>query len=162
MLLGSGDVDAGYRGEVVEVIRKAVDLAEAVGLTVALEYHGGTLTDTCESAHKLLEEVGRDALKLYWQPRTGGCYTEDRKELDEALPFLSHLHVFHWTGSYGAGVVRHPLADGETEWRDHFSKVAKLPQDRFAILEFIRGDDPDAFLADAKTLKRLLAEANRS
>jgi hypothetical protein len=34
--------------------------------------------------------------------------------------------------------------------------LSALDGDRFALLEFVRNDDPDQFLADAGTLKRLL------
>ena len=46
-------------------------MASSAGLTIAYEFHGGTLTDTNDSAVRLLEEVAHDAVLCYWQPPTG-------------------------------------------------------------------------------------------
>ncbi len=153
---GSDQADAAYREEVASCLRQAVEAASGANLTVALEYHGGTLTDTRESAHQLLAEVGRPELRLYWQPRTGGRFEDDLTELEAALPHLSHVHVFHW-GPDG-WQDRRSLAEGRGDWKAYIERIATTGTDRSLIFEFVK-DDADAQLTeDVQTLRSILAE----
>jgi len=154
---GSDKADQSYRDEVVQSLRKAVDMAKIAGITIALEYHGNTLTDTQESAHQLLEEVDRDELKLYWQPRSGGTMKDDLEQLKAALPVLAHVHCFHW-GPNGWSDKR-PLADGIEPWTEYMKLIKQAEGDRYIITEFVAGDTPDQFRADAKVLKKLIADS---
>lgn len=152
---GSAEADEAYRAEVASCLREAVAAAREQGVTIALEYHGGTLTDTRESAHRLLEEVGDRDLKLYWQPRTGGTFEEDLVELDAALPRLSHVHAFHWlTGA--EGIDRRPLAEGREPWKEFLRRIAGFGGNRFVLLEFVRGDDPEQLREDGRALKEII------
>jgi len=151
---GSVDASEEDRKSVATAIRSAVDLATAEEVAVALEYHGGTLTDTLESTHRLLEEVDRSHLKLFWQPRTGGTFAGDLPELAAALPHLSNVHCFHW-GPEG-GSDRKPLIEGATQWKKFLGQIEAYGGDRFVTLEFVKNDSPDQFLEDAKTLNSIL------
>src|SRR3954471_24564793 len=62
--VGSAKATAGQRAAVTAGVRAAAE--EAEGLELALEFHGGTLTDTAESALALLEEIGRESVRTYW------------------------------------------------------------------------------------------------
>ena len=123
-------------------------------ITIALEYHGNTLTDTQASAHQLLEEVGLPELKLYWQPRSGGDFATDLIELDAALPHLAHVHCFHW--GPGGWKDRYPLLDGTKEWQAYLEPLRQLEEDRYVILEFVKDDSTEQFLEDAQVLRSLL------
>jgi len=152
---GSAATTQADRDAVAERLRRAVVAARELDITVALEYHGGTLTDTKESAHRLLREVGLDDLKLYWQPRTAeGDLNSNFDELQAALPHLSHIHAFHW-GSSGSQ-KRYPLAEGLADWSTYLEPLRSKDEARFVILEFVKDDEPEQFLADANTLKELI------
>ena len=151
---GSADADAAYREEAAEHLRRAVIAAREMDITIALEYHGNTLTDTQASAHQLLEEVGLPELKLYWQPRSGGDFATDLIELDAALPHLAHVHCFHW--GPGGWKDRYPLLDGTKEWQAYLEPLRQLEEDRYVILEFVKDDSTEQFLEDAQVLRSLL------
>ena len=153
---GSAEADEAYRAEVIDHIRNAVDLASKKGVTVTLEYHGQTLTDTQESAHQLLQDLGRPELKLYWQPRTGGNFEEDLVELNAALPYASHVHCFYW-GSGGWNDKR-ALCEGTDNWREYLSRIRAFGGSRYIILEFVKDGTEQQLFDDAKTLRSLLAE----
>ena len=151
---GSAETPDEDRRDIAGRIRGAVLAAAGFGITVALEYHGNTLTDTRESAHRLLGEVGLPDLKLYWQPRTGGKFEDDIPELEAALPVLSHVHCFHW--GPGGGGDRKPLREGTDHWKRYLELIRRAGGDRFVILEFIKDDSPDQLREDAAVLKEML------
>ena len=155
---GSREAGESYRSDVVTRLQAAASEASAQGVVVGLEYHGGTLTDSRQSAHQLLDEVGSPNLKLYWQPRTGGRFADDLAELETALPHLAHVHAFHWNTGGDGSIDRRPLAEGVDEWRQFLRLIARADGERAIILEFVRDDDPRQFRADAATLRQLVGE----
>src|SRR5207247_4263721 len=89
---GSAEASAEQRAAVAAGVRA---VAEAAGeIEVALEFHGGTLTDEPGSARALLEAAG-DA-KTYWQPPQGVPDKATVAGLRQVLPWLAALHVFSW------------------------------------------------------------------
>ncbi|MBN1979078.1 MAG: sugar phosphate isomerase/epimerase [Anaerolineae bacterium] len=153
---GSAEADAAYRAEVVALSRRIADMAAGAGVTVAYEFHAGTLTDTNGSARNLLEAVAHDNVRSYWQPPRGSEVGYNLDGLDAVLPWLLHAHVFSW----GAAGERLPLVAGEAGWVAYLHKIASSGRDHFAMLEFVQDDTPENFLRDAVTLKQWLALVN--
>jgi 3-dehydroshikimate dehydratase len=150
----SADADAPFRARVVRETRQAADLAARAGVAIAYEFHPRTLTDTGESARKLLEDVAHDNVGSYWQPPPGASVADNLAGLDAVLPWLRNVHVFTWHGTTGE---RMDLADGEAGWMRVLRKVASTGCDHFALVEFVRDDAEEPFLKDAATLRRWLS-----
>lgn len=146
-----GQADAEYRARVAASARAIADMAKPYGITVAFEYHRNTLTQDAGSALALLEAVGRDNVKCYWQPNPDITPQENRAELKKMLPYLCCVHVFHWTGAN----VRHPLAEGEQDWQGYLAEIAGNGQVNF-VLEFCKDDDDSQFVEDIGTLREWL------
>jgi sugar phosphate isomerase/epimerase len=146
--------DDAYRHRVAGHLAALADQAAGRGLTIALEFHPGTLTETVPSTLALLDAAGDERLRTYWQPRGGDPVDDSLAELDALAGWLAHVHTFWWD-RLG---TRLPLADGDALWRDAFARAARQDDgfDRFAYLEFVAGDDPDALRRDASALGRLL------
>ncbi len=154
--LGSAKADAANRAAVADDLRRIGSMAAGEGITVSLEYHGGTLTDTNESAAQLLQDVNHPNIRLYWQPPEGDeAYR--MAGLKAALPVLSNLHVFHWVMCNGQR-ERCPLAEGHESWKTYFRAVRETGRPHAALLEFVRGDSDEQFLADAATLRDWVAQ----
>ena len=130
-----------------EDARRVADMAKPHGVTVAFEYHRGTLTETAERTLALLDAVGRDNVKTYWQPNPERSHRRNLAELTAVLTHLENVHVFHWS-RHG---IRLPLEDGAREWRAYLQAA----KPRAAILEFVKNDDPAQLARDAETLRRL-------
>jgi sugar phosphate isomerase/epimerase len=151
---GSTDATQAERDETAEYIRRAVIASREFDIAIALEYHGGTLTDTKESAHRLLKEVGLPDLKLYWQPRSGGNVDNDLSELNAIRPHLSHVHCFHW-GPAGWN-DRFALLDGVKDWKAYLNIIQDIEGDHYIIFEFMKDDIPQQLIEDAQVLRSLL------
>ena len=130
--------------------------AAARGITVGLEFHGGTPTATVDGAVALLDEVGAANLTCYWQPPYWHGPTTPAADAAEVATLggrLSHLHVYEWAGPE----ARRPLADGRARWSAVLDAARACGGERVAFLEFVAGDDPEALRRDAGTLRDLLA-----
>ncbi len=143
----------------VEGLRAVSRLAAERNLTVSLEYHGWTPTETVAGAQALINEVGAPNLFTYWQPPYWRAPTAPAADAAEVVALggrLSHLHVYEWSGPE----QRESLAGGEARWcavLDVVGHLAAWSEPRCAFLEFVADDDPAALARDAAVLRRWLA-----
>jgi sugar phosphate isomerase/epimerase len=142
------------RWRIVEELRRIADVASRSLVGISLEFHGGTLTDTNESASQLLVELDHPNIWCQWQPHNGEATEACLDGLRAILPRLGNVHVFHW---WPTSAERQALADGEERWRAFLDVIATAPGDRYAMLEFVAGDDPSAVQRDAAVLNAWLA-----
>lgn len=150
----SADTPPAARRAIVDDLLRIADLAAAAGLTVSTEFHGGTLTDTNESAERLLAEAAHPALLTYWQPHNGEATPACLAGLRAVAASISNVHVFHW---WPSAAERHPLADGALRWAEFLRELRTLPGERYCLLEFVPDDAPADFVRDAATLRAWLA-----
>jgi sugar phosphate isomerase/epimerase len=150
---GSADADDAYRHAVLEDAARVVALANQRNLTICLEYHNNTLTDTLASAQTLLDGV--DQLRTFWQPPH--TYDMDLKldGLRALLPQITSVHVFHW---HPENIARYPLVDGTADWKRYIDILRTSGNDHVLSLEFVVDDDVNNFLQDAQTLHAWLGE----
>jgi sugar phosphate isomerase/epimerase len=151
---GSAESDENLRVQVEEDLQRISIRAAADNITISLEYHNGTLTDTLESTVALLQKVNHPALRTYWQPVHGRPTEEGVHQLLTLAAWLTNLHAFHWWPTHAE---RWPLADGAARWREFLQTAAELKGDRFVMLEFVQNDDVAQFRQDAATLRAWLA-----
>ena len=148
---GSGDTDAPTRRTVTDNLRKVCKAAEAYGITVSPEFHGGTLTDHYESAVRLADDVSADNLRLYWQPNQFRDLEYNLSALKSVLPFLSNVHVFAWSGH-----DKFPLEAAERPWRQYIDIIASDKRSHGMLLEFVCDDTAEQLVKDAQTLRKWL------
>ncbi len=153
--VASRDADRGWWDRVSDESRRIADLAGTAGISISYEYHRNTLTDTNETAIRLLQEVGHGNVRTYWQPLA----ELDRRARAEGLGMvgsrLTNLHVFHWING-----IRAPLQAGADEWLEYL-KLAAGTGDHYALLEFVMNDDEDQFRRDADTLRTLIRRLHK-
>ncbi|MDD2707085.1 MAG: TIM barrel protein [Verrucomicrobiae bacterium] len=146
---GSAEADDGYFEKIVEDSRRIGELSAREKIKIGYECHGGTLTDTPDSAVKLLKAVGHENVGSYWQPAVGATGEVAVKSLQSMLPWLVHVHAFHWRD----GAVRCLLEEGADRWNAYLQTIKSTARDHFVLMEFVKDDLPGNFLKDAKTLK---------
>jgi len=151
----STDYGRDERARTAELIAAMAARAAAAGVAIALEYHPGTLTDETASAQALMREIGHANVYLYWQPRPGLGGDEALDEVARVGREVSHIHVFEWD----AEKRRYPLRRGAEGWRRIIGAMppSRWAGPRYAMLEFVAGDDPARFFKDAATLRDLLS-----
>jgi len=128
--------------------KAAAKLAEQAGVTLCLECHMNTYTETAESALELLQAVNSPAFQMYWQPNQYRTAEENVANAKALRNYVNHIHVFHWKGK-----DRLPLAEGTAEWKDY---LAVLPVGHL-LLEFMPGDTLAELPIEAEALRRIIA-----
>ena len=146
---GTNESDAAQIQNVIDDLARICELSARENIAVALEFHGGTLTDSGENALQVLADVQQPNLQSLWQPRVAQTVETRLHDLELLAPYLANLHVFQWDDNR----ARLPLQDGENEWCKYLQHEN---EEGFALLEFVRDDSSEQFLQDAKTLKNLL------
>jgi 3-dehydroshikimate dehydratase len=156
--VGSADATPEFRAAAIKDAQELTKRAASLKLRIACEWHGGTLTDTLESAKQFLDAVDHPAFGTYWQPRNGQAVESRLSDLKAIAPRLMGLHVFQW----GAKGERQPLSHGEAVWAPCLQQTAQagLPP-LFAHLEFVLNDDPKQMRDDAAALQRWIKNSTK-
>ena len=156
-LKGSKDADSYYYNRIVNEAKIAGELCRHTGIDLAFEYHKGTLTDTNESAHRFIADIGHPSVFSYWQPPIG----MDKYNCLEGIKLLGNMlkwvHVFHWDSK---AETRYNLEEGIERWKIYIQKISQIKGDHWCLLEFVKDNTLKNFYKDAKTLLNLLAEYN--
>jgi len=156
---GSLEADEAYRAKVACDARLITAMAMSEGLTVAFEFHGGTLTDTTKSTATLMKEAETAGLYTYWQPPVGSRVEGNLETIGELAPLISNVHCFEWKMVDGT-CVRRPFAEGLPHWGAYFQKLHEAGKSGYALMEFVRDDDPAQLVEDAAALCGLLRGDN--
>ena len=125
---------------------------EAPDLTIALECHPASLTESDALAVRFLRDVGRENLKMMWQPNQLKGIEDDLRSIEALLPWIVGVHVFAWD----AGHRRYPLAQHEKPWR---ARLELLRQKELNyMLEFMPDDRLESLAGEAGTLNQWIRE----
>ncbi len=146
---GSKEADKEYRTKVADDIKRIARLTQKYNISISLEYHCNTLTDTQASTILLLKEAGMNNVCTYWQPPANISHEENLASLKEliAMEKLKNIHAFHWTG-----YERLAFEDGINLWNDYINLARNACN--AILLEFVKQDNEEQFLSDAGALRR--------
>ncbi len=121
---------------------------EARNMSIALECHPDSLTEDYTSALKFINDVGRENLKMFWQPNQHKSIEYNVTAARTLSPYVVSVHTFFWEGSN-----RYPLADGADIWRKYINALQKkLPY----MLEFMPDGLIETLPREAKTLHSII------
>jgi sugar phosphate isomerase/epimerase len=138
------------RARLIADARAIADMAQAAGLVVTLECHGGTITDHYKAGIAFYEDVNHPALRAYWQPNQ--CFDEQYNLTAAKLyaPRTECLHVFHWSAT-----ARHPLCQGSEIWGKYLDIFRSEAKDREIglLLEFMHDDRLETLAETARELR---------
>ena len=145
---GSDGVDGATRAAWTEEAKAVCRMAAERGITVAFEYHHGTLTDTADSAVALVKAIDEPNCRLYWQPEFAKSQGLLLADLDKVAPWVDLCHVFTWNPDHS----RRPLIDGTEVWREYLTRIPDWSE-KPLLLEFVPSDAPDLLTREAQALR---------
>ncbi len=129
--------------------RQAARLAESENVTLAMECHMNTFTDTPESARELMEEVSSPAFRMYWQPNQFRSVDENIRSAKTLSSWVENIHVFNWDGE-----KHFPLEGAADIWKRYLD----LFDGGTLLLEFMPDNRLESLGAEAEALMRILEE----
>lgn len=150
---GTDQADEAWWDQAVRDARRIAAMARKANVRLSFEYHRNTLTDCPESAVRLLQEAGETDISVYWQPNPDLSVDENERAIAGIRPWLTNIHVFYWDKK-----ERLPLEQGTADWKRYLRAIAAAEGERYAMLEFVRDNDPQQFLEDARVLKSWIGE----
>jgi sugar phosphate isomerase/epimerase len=156
---GSEALSDEARWKIIEDLRRITALAARVMISISVELHSGTLTDTPESASQLMIEVDRPNFLAVWQPFAGEEVSVGLQTLRGFLPCLGNVHV---SSPSSAEKDHPPLATVVERWQAFLDLAREAPGDRFALLKCHSADSAESFQRDAATLKAWLTPVTSS
>ena len=127
--------------------REAAKIAEAEGVTLCLECHRNSYTETKEGALDVMQTVDSPAFRMYWQPNQYRTIEENIEYARLLKDYITHIHVFQWKEK-----LRFPLREGIAEWKRY---LAELPGAHMLLLEFMPDDDVASLPEEARALREL-------
>jgi len=144
------DADEKYFQRIVSESQRIGDLANQANIKVAYEFHGKTINNSATASKVLFDAINHSVWQTLWQSLAIETIPQE-ESLKSVLSRLANLHVYHWQDFRN----RFPLEEGFDQWQKYFS-IADNDISRWALLEFVRNDDPKSLREDAETLHRLL------
>ena len=150
--LWCGNKDSGEYTETEKAVlfancKAAAEIAEKSGVTLCMECHLGTYTNTKESALELMQAVDSKHFRMYWQPNQ---YVSEEENLAYAkllAPYSEHLHVFNWKMD-----EKFPLGGAKKIWKAYLSCFEK---NKTLLLEFMPDGKLETLAVEAAALKEI-------
>lgn len=133
--------------ELFSACKASAEIAEAEGVTLCMECHNNTYTNTKKSAVELMRAVGSEHFKMYWQPNQLKSEEENVEYARQISAYTVNVHVFNWKGT-----EKYPLKDGGDIWRTYLSC---FDGGKNLLLEFMPDDKLESLKAEAEALREI-------
>lgn len=147
---GSANLDASEKTALFDECRAAAKIAEDEGVTLAMECHMGTYTDTADSVAELMREVDSPRFRMYWQPNQFRTVGENLAHIRMTEKYVTAVHAFNWIGN-----EKLPLAEAVSQWREYLSC---LEGEHTVLLEFLPDGRLESLAAEAEALRTIIEE----
>lgn len=128
--------------------RQAAGMAEQAGVTLCMECHMATYTETSAAALELMEAVASPAFRMYWQPNQYRTEEENLEYAKALARYTLHIHVFHWKGK-----EKLPLLEAKAPWQRYLSCFSGS---HCLLLEFMPDGKLQSLPIEAAALKEII------
>ena len=139
----------------MERAREIAALAKERGIRIDFEYHDHSLTDTNESAKRLIEVIGQPNVGTFWQTRLRVGHDYRLEGLKSLLDHVTNIHCNYFAENDWPN--KFPSRRGRSEWSDYLSVLKESGQDRWISIEHVKNDSVESFKNDAETLNSWLS-----
>lgn len=150
--LGSAAISGEHRSRIVERCREIGEQAQGRGITVDLEFHDNTLTDTNDSTALFLDEVAHPNVFTLWQPYLSVEQGYRLRGLRQLLGKVSNIHCNHFAKEGWPHSLL--LEEGEGAWSEFLEVLRSDGRERWISIEHVKGHELESFRRDAATLSR--------
>lgn len=143
----SEDYSLEEKNALFEECRKLASIAEKNNVTICMECHNGTFTNTKEAAFELMQAVNSKNFRMYWQPNQLKSFEENVAYASLLSGYTEHIHVFNWSED-----KRFLLADGIDIWKKYLECFSC---DKTLLLEFMPDDKIESLMVESMALRKI-------
>lgn len=134
--------------ELFSACTAAADIAKQNGAILCMECHNKTYTNRKEAAYELMQAVGSESFRMYWQPNQLRTEAENIEYAKLLSPYTEHIHVFNWKGK-----EKYPLHDATALWQTY---LGCFGTDKTLLLEFMPDGRIETLKTEAEALKEIV------
>ncbi len=138
---------------ILEEMQNISEYSEKSGLSISFEHHQKTLTDDTDNALKLIEDIGRKNVYLYWQAQVKLDFEENKKTLNLFKPYLKNIHISN------------QLQNGYLLLNEMYSQLSEYidivkGSDTVALIEFVKDGKIESYEDDIEVLRKIVKKNN--
>lgn len=133
-----------------EESKKAARMAETLGVTLCMECHNNTYTETLDGTLEIMSEVSSPCFQMYWQPNQFNSVEDNVLYAKTVSPYVRNIHVFNWDGSN-----KYPLCRAVDTWKGYLSC---FDAPKTLLLEFMPDGRIDTLQAEAQALCKIIEQ----
>lgn len=138
------------RNALLEVCKKAAEIAESSEMILCMECHRETFTEDPDDAVWLMRAVNSPHFRMYWQPFQWQDPEKNVKNAAKIANYAEHIHVFNWKGK-----EKFPLAEAVAEWQNYLKQFSTP---RTLLLEFMPNGTLEELACEAAALRTIIGE----
>jgi len=149
--LGSVESSDENFNAIIYEAKTITNMAQQNGIKIAFEYHENTLTDSKNSAEKLITAINNENCGLYWQPNQSISFEENYDAIKKLIPYYAgNFHIHSYSAKEGYQLL-------ENIKHEIFAYFGQFVNDDFNLLiEFVKKHDVENFYKDVKTVREVL------
>ena len=146
----SATITDAERENIVNNARTICDMAAKEEITISVEYHDHSMTDSADADIAFVKMVDRPNFYTYWQQPLDIPQSQQMPDLLKVVAAgrITNFHVYQYHIDEDG---RHQLPLDAEVWRGYFNAIND-DKTHYAFIEFVGGYPDDEFIADAKTL----------
>lgn len=134
----------------IDIAKKAAEIACKNGVTLCMECHNNSYTQTLCGALELMEKVGSENFRMYWQPNQLVSTDENIRYAKGISKYVRNIHVFNWLGN-----EKYHLCDGVDVWKKYLDC---FEDNKTLLLEFMPDGRIESLSREADALDRILLQ----
>ena len=143
----SEDYSQKEKEELFSECKTLAKIAKENGVTLCMECHIKTYTNTKESALQLMQTVDSEHFKMYWQPNQYNSENENIEYAKLLSPYTDHIHVFNWKQK-----EKYPLIQAKDIWKEYLKHF----KDKILLLEFMPDGKIESLKTEADALREII------
>lgn len=128
--------------------KQAAKLAEDACVTLCLECHRNSYTETAEGALELMKAVNSPAFRMYWQPNPSTSFDDNISYIRLVRDYIVHIHAFNIKGYTG-----YPLSEAADDWKQYLDEIGG---DHIILLESMPGSESGILNREAESLRSII------
>lgn len=154
--LGADQASKEYYEQAVKETQTLCDMAIEYGITLAFEFHRGTLSDTADHAIQIYKDINRKNFALYYQYDSQISIEENITSLEKMLPYVKMIHVAYNDMKY----KQMSLEEGEgiVLWTSLVKLLEEHDSEASLLFEFLKDSSLEGLKHETEIMRRIQAK----